>query len=525
MDLKGKRIVGIAQIIFFIAMLVLYTKIGGMGMIYVAGSLELFFLITYLFLGGVPDTMDYMIRLRRKKDMYKDASNMWKTGVLYGVLSTILVEVVLKLVNEFVIAKTNLLYVDKLLDFFMLIVPFIAVMQVIRGIMQAELDRETVSASRLVFVVCMVIGTVISYLTLGEYGAKAANLMQSVRIEHFYVVIGLIPGVFIGAVGASAFLIVMGFAHRTKVTIFERQSGAAKENIWGQCFELFRDELPEVVIPCVKRVPILVLLWLSLGEITAENYLFGNFYGAVLPLLGFAFSFSDLGLVNYKKRLFIAYRKKAHEQFYMDLKSVLCYVALHSMTIATFIFALHKSYLAIWDLQTSIVFMQLVSASSILGLLGLPNLVLEDVLKYRGMQSQAVVAVVLGAIAGGIVGIVCAKYIGVGVVMYIMCIGVQYLLTILFMAWSLSASVGINYLSVILRTGKGLIATVIIALLLYVVQKILFTPLGGLATLIICIILGLVLQIIAIFVLRIFEKEEYQNLPLSFLTKNIGKFF
>ena len=53
MDLKGKRVVGIAQILFWIAMLVLYTRIGGIGMIYVAGSLELFYVIAYLFLGGM----------------------------------------------------------------------------------------------------------------------------------------------------------------------------------------------------------------------------------------------------------------------------------------------------------------------------------------------------------------------------------------------------------------------------------------------------------------------------------------
>ena len=42
MDLKSKRIVSIAQLIFLAGMLVLYTGIGGMGMIYVAGSMVVF---------------------------------------------------------------------------------------------------------------------------------------------------------------------------------------------------------------------------------------------------------------------------------------------------------------------------------------------------------------------------------------------------------------------------------------------------------------------------------------------------
>ena len=525
MDLKGKRIVGIAQIIFFMAMLVLYTRIGGMGMIYVAGSLELFFVITYLFLGGIPDTMDYMIRLRRKKDMLKDASRVWKAGVLYGIVATVFAELGIWFINEFFIAKTDLLYVDKLLELFMLSVPFLALMQVIRGIMQAELDRVTVSISRLVFVVCMVIGTVVSSLILGEYGAKAANLMQSVRLEHFYVVIGLIPGVIMGAFGASIFLVVMGLLHRRKVTIFDKQSGAARESILKLCLELFKDELPEVVVPCAKRIPVIMLLWLSLGEIASENYLFGNFYGAILPVFGVAWTLSDLGLTNYKKRLYIAYRKKAHEQFYRDLKTVLCYAVLHSMAICAFMFALHKSYLAIWDLQTFTSFMKLAMVSSIIGLLGLPCIVLEDVLKYRGMQSQVVLSQVAGVIASMIAGAVCAKFAGAGIVMYVVCISVQFMVATLFAAWSVSSVVGINYLTVFLRAGTGMIATAMIALLLYGVQRVLFTPLGGLATLLICILFGLVLQFIVILALHIFDRDEFNYLPFPFISKSITKFF
>ena len=525
MDLRSKRIVGIAQIIFLAAMLVLYTRIGGMGMTYVAGSLEIFFVVTYLFLGGIPETMDYMIRIRRKKDMLKDASNVWKAGAIYGVLATVLTEAALVLVNELLVSKTDLLYVDKLLQLFMLAVPFLAVWQVMKGIMQAEFDKGMTGVSQLIFVICMVIGTVVSGFSLGEYGAKVANLMQSVRLEHFYVVIGLVPGVMIGSLGAIVFLVVMGLMHSGEVHIFDKQAGNARESIPQLCLELFISQLPEVVVPCVKHIPIIVLLWLSLGEIAAENYLFGNFYGAILPVFGLAWTASDLGLINYKKRLYIAYRKKAHEQFYRDLKTVLCYVTLHSVAIFAFMLALHKSYLAIWDLQTFTSFMQLAMASSVIGLFGLPVVVFEDVLNYRGMQGQVVFSVVAGVLTSIIASAVCAKFSGAGIVMYVVCLSVQFLVTIVFAAWSLSAIVGIHYLSVILRTGVCMIITLLIALLLYGVQRMIFTALGGFATLIICVSLGLVLQLIAIFTLHVFDKDEFNNLPLPFITRNIVKFF
>ena len=525
MDLKGKRILGITQILFWAAMLVLYTRIGGMGMIYVAGSLELFFVVTYFFLGGIPETMDYMIRLRRKKDMFKDAGNVWKAGLLYAVLATLFTELGILFINKLLIAKTDLLYVDKQLELFMVTVPFVAVFQVIRGIMQAEFDRMMTGISQLVFVVCMVIGTAVSGFMLGEYGAKVANLMQSVRLEHFYVVIGLVPGVIIGSIGASLFLVVMGLMHRSEVIMFDKQPGPAREGILSLCMELFKGELPEVVVPCVKRVPIIMLLWLSLGEIAAENYLFGNLYGAILPVFSIAWTLSDMGLTNYKKRLFIAYRKKAHEQFYRDLKTVLCYVALHSTAICAFMFALHKSYLAIWDLQTFTSFMQLARAACVVGFLGLPCMVFEEILKYRGMQSRVVFSVVSGVMASMIAGAVCAKYAGAGTIMYVVCISVQLLVTIILAAWALSSVVGIYYGSVVIRSGAGMVGTTIIALLLYGVQRLLFTAFGGLATMIICLVLGLVLQFVTILALRIFERDEFHYLPLPFITKSLGRFF
>lgn len=525
MDLKGKRVVGIAQILFWAAMLVLYTRIGGMGMIYVAGSLEVFFVIAYLFLGGIPGAMDYMIRLRRKKDMLKDASKVWKAGILYGVFATIITEVGIILVNKFLIAETELLYVDKLLNLFMMVVPFLALMQVVRGIMQAEFDSAMTGLSKLVFVVCMIIGTTGSGMVLGEYGAKVANLMQSVQLEHFYIVLGMIPGMIAGALGATLFLIVMGLLHKTEITVFQKQVGPAKENVIGLSFELFKCQIADVIVPCAKRLPIIVLLWLSLGEISAENYLYGNLYGAILPVFYIAWTLSDLGLISYKKRLFIAYRKKAHEQFYRDLKAVLCYVLLHSAAICFFMIAMHKSYLAIWDLQTSISFMELATLSSIIGFLGLPSMVLEDVLKYRNMQGQVVFSVIAGVIAGLIAAAVCAKFVGAGAVMYVVTISVQLLFTIIMKAWFVSGTVGINYLSVIGRSASGIMVTMFIALLLYGVQRLIFTAFGGLATLIIGVILGLTLQFFVILGLHIFDRDEYNNLPLSFVTKKVARFF
>lgn len=521
MDLKSKRVVGISQVILFSAMLVLYTRIGGMGMICVAGSMELFLIITYLFLGGIPDAMEYMVCVREKRDQYGAALTVRKAGILYGVLATVLAEGALFFANRLLVEPSSLTYVDKLLELLMLTVPFIAVLQVLRGLLQVDLDRVIVGISKLIFVVCMVIGMLGSYFILDDYGTKVAALMQSIRKWHFYVVLGLVPGVFLGALGSIAFLVMIGFLRREQIKLLRSRQENGKESILKLCGKLFVTQLSQGAVTWLKHVPVLVLLWLSMGEIAGENYLFGNFYGAVLPLFGLAWSLSDLGLVTYKKRLYVAYRKKLGNQYYKNLKAVLCYVLLHSVAIFAFTLALHKSYLAIWSLQTFVAFMQLMAASAAIGLLGLPCVVLLDVLKYRNLQKECIVSVAAGTVVSVIAAVICSRIAGAGIIMYVLCICLQLAVTILFAAWNLSAVVGINYLSVIIRSAPGLAVTLILGLLAFVAQKVLFTALGGFTTLIICVLTGLVLQFIAVLVLRVFEKEELAYFPLAVLTKRI----
>ena len=232
MDLKSKRVVGISQVILYGAILVLYTRIGGMGMICVAGSMELFLVITYLFLGGIPDAMEYMVRVQEKRDQYGLALAVRKAGIFYGVLATVLTEVALFLANRLLVEPSSLIYVDKLLELLMLTVPFIALLQVLRGLLQVDLDRVVVGISKMIFTVCMVIGMLVSYFILDDYGTKVAALMQSIRKWHFYVVLGLVPGVFLGALGSIVFLGIIGFLRREQIQLLLRNPGKSREGIF-----------------------------------------------------------------------------------------------------------------------------------------------------------------------------------------------------------------------------------------------------------------------------------------------------
>lgn len=498
------------------AVWVLYTKIGGTGMIYAAGFIELFYVLVSLFLGGVPDAAGYMAEMRIRRGEPQAVSKLSKAAVLYGTVAAILMELLLFFISEAITGLTAVTYIDVLLKLSMFAVPFLTLMQVLCGICQTRAGKNVSDIAKLIFSVCFIGASFVFYMLLKDYGTKAAALLQNTKISYFYILSGLIPGMIVGALAASLYLAIMCFIRRKQSDLSKTRR---RETLPMLCFELFRIQASESIVTCMKHIPMLVLLWLSAGEIANENYLFGHFYGAILPAVGITADILDMGLIRYKKRLYIAYRKKQGEAFYRDFKTVLCYVVIAGTATAAFTFALHKSYLAIWNLQTFTNLVHLTMASSLLGLLWLPCMVFEDILHCRSMYPGVVVSVFCGMVLGSLCAVIGFKLMGAGTGLYILCIGMQLLGTTLIAAWNIGTVVHINYLTILYRTGGCCIAALIIGGVLFGIQTIAFTAFGGIATMIICVAIGLLLLLFCIMQMHVFSKGECQNLPFSFITR------
>ena len=525
MDLRGKGIFVLSQLFILFGMLILYTRVGGLGMIYFAGSMEIFFIVTYLFLGGVPDAVEYMVKVREKREQFQDAANIKKAVIIYIILATVIIEGLFVVINRYIVYRSGLKYIDHILHLLMIVIPFLAFMQGFCGYLQTRLSRWITGLSQFIFTIFTIAGTVVAVILMGDYGAKAAKLMQSVMLEYFYVLLGMIPGILIGIIASVVFLLIIRLIYREHFFTAGVPKGKGRENILLLVVKLFISQSSDTLLPCIQRLPIVILLWLSIPEINAENYLFGSFYGVILPALLIVWTVYDFGLFRYKKKLFVSTRKKQEENFYRDVKTMLCYVLIHSTAIAGFSLALHKSFLAIWGQQTFLPLMELAAYCAFIALLGLPYLVLNDILKYRNMQLQTMITNGLGVACAIALGVIGYKQWGAGTLLYVLCICVQMFVTIVANALCLSGSVGINYISVVIRTSACIITTTVISLIVFCEERLMFTAFGGLATLLLCMMSGAVLLYIVILVLKIFSNEEWKDLPLSTLSGYLGKFF
>ncbi len=516
MDLKSKRILGISQIVISLALLLLYTRIGAIGTIYVAITMEIIAAVVTLLFGGVATSMSYKIQLCDNAQSNKNPIHILKASGLYCVLALIAAELMLFIINRVFVKPNEIMFVGTLLEFFMFILPFYVLLQYIKGIMQAVFQPQIAAFSDLIFWIVTVIGTILTYLILGDYGKKAALLMQSIKLEYFYAILCLLPGFFIGCLGSIAFLLWIGCMHREEITGLFHQNGKKKEHIAILCIKIFISQCRYIIIPVLQKFPVWILLILSIKEMKADNYLFGHLYGAVLPLLGLIWNFFDIALISYKKRLYTLYRKGMSEQYYKDIKTVLSFVFIHSVFFLVCIFSLHKSYLAIWSMQTSGEFMGLMKTSALVALLGFPYKVLIDLLKEKNAQGECTIAVFFGTVMSVVTAAICNNFLGAGVTLYILSITLGLFVSDFVAAWFVSSETGLNYLSILRKCYKMLIVNVFIGVLLVMLQNFIFTAFGGLGTLVICVLFSYLILFLSIRLFRVFSKEERKL--LSFVT-------
>lgn len=491
MDFKSKRISEITQIIIAMAMLLLYTRIGSIGTVYVAITLEIVFGLILLFFGSTT------------------------TNKLYCIISTILIEGLIVFIYHFVLVPSEIMFVGTFLKYFMFLIPLYAVLQWFKGILKVVFEPQISALSDLVFCIGTAIGTFLSCFVLGDYGKKAANLMQSIKLEYFYVILCIVPGFLFGCICAFIFLFLISRMQRKEVLICIRQQSANKQNKIRSYFQNFKDQIISNSIFLIQRIPVWLLLVLSIKEIKADNYLFGHLYGAILPLFCLIWNVFSISLICYKKRLVHFFKKRMYEQYYSDIKVVLSFAFIYGIFFLVCTFSLHKSYLAIWSLQTSSSFMGLMKASSLIAFLGFPYKVLVDIMNERKRTRECNFSIISGTILAVVVAAICHKFLGVGSVLYILCISFGMFVCVLLLSWFLWNDVGIEYLSILKRSYKAIVLHVFLCLILVLLENLIFTAFGGLGTLVICLLFSYIFLRLGLFFLQIFSKEERQLLSFK----------
>ncbi len=514
MDLKNKHLVHLAEGLLWAGVLLFFTKAGPNGVIYTVGTLEIFYAVYRFFLGYLPDAVSKTARGRRNKERPGYGAAAVKGSILYALISALLCMLAL-LALSFLCDSMEIAYMGQLLRIYLWLTPFCAILQIFRGILQTETGKTATGVSRLIVSIGTIVGTVAGLFILYPYGVKVGAFLQHEEVLYFYLALSVLPGLALGILAVCIYMLIMILAHRYEFVCLHGVSDPKLPGTAAMVRILYLQVGVDSVLILLSRLPFLLLFFLTAKGTQEEQMLFGTFYGVVLPLMMLARFVFDMGLTSIERGMLSALRKRQNEYYYRFYIGAMKYVLLSSTAVAVLFAALHKPYLAQWHLQTTDSLMSLALWSAILFFLSLPHQFSLDLMKLRGREMVILAAFLLGNVGVVLRAVVFSGEAGVTAAVFVQSLVIFYAVSSVIMIFCMDREIGTSPLTYLLQIWLPLLLTCVIGLLMYGLQILLFTALGGFVTMLLGCILGFALHFVCVGLTGTYSREELRIVPLG----------
>ncbi len=514
MDLKNKHLVHLAEGLLWAGVMIFFTKAGTSGIIYTVGTLEIFYTVYRFFLGYLPDAVSRTARGKRNKERSGYGAAALKGSVLYGFFASLLCMLALFLLSKLCDALA-ISYMGQLLRIYLWITPFGALLQVLRGILQTETGKTKTGISKIIVSAGTIIGTAAGVLVLYPYGEKVGDFLQHAEVLYFYLALSVLPGILLGILAACIYMLVLILVHRYDFACLHGGSDPKLPKAVRMVGILYSQVGLDSVAILLSRLPFVLLFFLTATGSEEEQMLFGAFYGVILPLIMIARFVFDLGLTSIERGMVSALRKRQHEYYYRYYIGAMKYILLSSMAAAVFFAALHKPFLALWKLQTTDSVMSLALGCALLFFISLPYQFSLDLMKLRGREMIIMAAMLLGNLGMLLRSVVFCGEAGITAAVFVQSILIFYVVTTVIMIFCMEREIGTSPLTYLPQIWLPLLITCLIGLMLYGLQLLVFTALGGFATALLGLVLGFSLQFVCVGMTGTYSREELRIVPLG----------
>ncbi len=520
MDLKNKHLVHLAEGLLWAGVLLFFTKTGSEGILYAAGTLEIFYAVFHFFLGYLPDAVSRVSRNKRNKERPGMSAVAVKASVLYGLIGMLLCMLAL-LGLSFMADSLEISYMGRLLRIYLWITPFGCILQIFSGILQTETGKTASGVVRLIASIGVIAGTVVGVAVLYPYGEKVGDFLQHSEVLYFYMALAVLPGIGLGIAAACLYAVVVILLHRYDFECLHTVRDPKLPTVREMLGMLFGQIGADSVLILLSRLPLILLFFLTAKAGGEEQILYGTFYGMILPLLMiFRFVF-DLGLTPIERGMVSAMRKRQDDYYYRFYIGAMKYVCLSGTAAAVLFAALHKPYLAQWNLQTTDMLMSLTLGSSVLFIIILPWRFLLDLLKLRGGEKIILIAFIVGDIASVLSAVVFSGEVGVTAAVFVRSLALFYVISTLVMVIFNEREIGTSPLTYLSQIWLSLLLTGGAGLLVFGLQLLVFTGLGGFATVLLGYFVGFCLHLLSIGFTGAYSREELRIVPFG---RVIGRF-
>lgn len=518
MEVKRKRFSIISSIVLLLNILVLSGVLGEHGMGYLAGVLECFFLLLLITVYTLPEAMSKLIRARIQKGQNKNAMRVFKAALSLGLLYSIAGSLIILICSDILLENLfKITYGSVSLRLLMPAYVLFVFVQVLRGFFQGMGTAVPTGLSQIIeSIVLFGTGILFSYL-LGKYGSKIADLLHNKEFISSYSG----AGISIGIIAAELFSVLfLAFVYQTNKRNLRK--GNSKENfkmterINEIMSILIITMLPYIACAVCGRIGILGGMSLyqhNTGIDLADGIgVCGAFYGKYLAIILLIVMIIRLSIIGIEGQIHVAVRKDE----YKNAREWLA-VGTHLMMIKGAFWAVTIAILGntlvdgVFKDNSGNAGNMLMYGSTLILFMAL-GIFFINVLISQGKIKRVILNMLCGTIVffayavlstsvwhAGIDGIV----IGLCINWFIIVCGCGFL-CVRSMKWKAEW-----VYMVVLPIGCAALTGIIVMLL----NKALFTMVGGVISVLICLIAGMFGYYILLMALRGIRREELEVIP------------
>ncbi len=514
MDLKNKHLVHLSEGLLWAGVMIFFAKAGANGILYTVGTLEIFYAVYRFFLGYLPDAVSRTARGKRNKERPGYGNVAVRGSVLYAFIAALLCMLALFLISR-CCDSLAIPYMGQLLRIYLWITPFGAVLQILRGILQTETGKTRTGISKMIVSVGTIIGTVAGVMVLYPYGEKVGDFLQYDEVLYFYLALSVLPGIIFGILAACVYMLVLVIIHHYDFACLHGVHDPKLPKAVRMVGILFSQVGLDSVVILLSRVPFVLLFFLAITGSEEEQVLFGVFYGVILPFIMIVRFVLDMGLTSIERGMVSALRKRQREYYYRYYIGAMKYALLSSAAAAVLFAALRKPYLALWQLQTNDSVMSLALGCALLFFFSLPYQFSLDLMKLKGKELVIMAAMLLGDLGLVLRSVVFCGEAGITAAVFAQSMAIFYAVAAIIMIFCLEREIGTSPLTYLPQIWLPLLITCLIGLMMYGLQMMLFTSLGGFATALLGAVLGFALHFICVGLTGTYSREELRIVPLG----------
>lgn len=524
-DTAKKKINLIIQLTWPLFFLIISRFHDGQSMAYLAAAMEGYLLLLLLFLYAMPRTMEKLMRSRIAKGQLKNAGMIFKGGTLTAVLFAVVLGCILYGTAD--IYAKNVLHMPfaaltlKILILFLLTAAFLLPLQ---GFFQGTGSYMPTFASGIGFAVFMTAGGILFVWLFEGYGQKAAALLQNATVAGMYRSAGTALGIAAAGLIPYVFLLFLYFGTGRRILLQWKKEGLKKTETCSSAGRiLLLTSFSAALVFFLNRLPVYlgILFYQMTTKGTAVEPLGGYYSMVEMTGLFFVILFS-IGLVRSQNTIVSAVKREemkiAKENLNAAVQwSLLASLALPAFSMGAGIPILHLLFPRMKEMPV------LLTLSGIGVVLFLPAGFFIGIRLALGQKRQVNLSL-LSALAVYIVFVLVGLKV-TGQNIYVLALGRVLFGAVICGMNGFSLCRTVRFEPEWVRTVLfPIISAGVTGLILFLLQKALYTYLGDVLMLLITLLIGSICYLSLLFVLRCIQKKELRLMPGGQVLEKVGTF-